>query len=102
MRIGFITGEYPPMEGGVGAFTRELALALIAQGHQVAVLTDQRAPSGNQNGIEVSGSVTSWNLASLFAVRRWVQQNHLDIVNIQYEAAAFKMSQLIHMLPRLV
>jgi hypothetical protein len=28
MRIGIITGEYPPMEGGVGAFTQELSLRM--------------------------------------------------------------------------
>ncbi len=102
MRIGFVTGEYPPMQGGVGAFTRELALALISQGHEIAVLTDQRVPSDNRNGINVSCRVASWNRASLFAVRQWVRDNRLDMVNIQYEAAAFKMSQLIHFLPRLI
>jgi hypothetical protein len=39
MRIGFITGEYPPMQGGVGAFTRELAREMVRQGHDVEVLT---------------------------------------------------------------
>src|SRR5258708_32127481 len=102
MRIGFVTGEYPPMQGGVGAFTRELALALISQGHEIAVLTDQRVPPDNRNGINVSCRVASWNRASLFAVRQWAQDNRLDVVNIQYEAAAFKMSQLVHFLPRLI
>src|SRR5258708_10760392 len=102
MRIGFVTGEYHPMQGGVGAFKRELALALISQGHEIAVLTDQRVPSDNRNGINVSCRVASWNRASLFAVRQWVRDNRLDMVNIQYEAAAFKMSQLIHFLPRLI
>jgi hypothetical protein len=30
MKIGLITGEYPPMQGGVGAFTQELARAMAA------------------------------------------------------------------------
>src|SRR5689334_13168922 len=100
MRIGFITGEYPPMQGGVGAFTHEQAAALIQQGHNVAVLTDQRVPSSHQDGIEITGSVASWNRASLFQVRQWART--FDVVNIQYEAAAFKMSQLVHFLPRLI
>ena len=39
MRIGLITGEYPPQQGGVGDFTRELARALIAAGHEAQVIT---------------------------------------------------------------
>ena len=39
MKIGLITGEYPPQQGGVGDFTRELARALIAAGHEAQVIT---------------------------------------------------------------
>ena len=100
MRIGLITGEYPPMQGGVGAFTRELARALAEAGHTVRVLTDQQVQSRDEFGIQVSGHVTSWNRASLGQIQKWAKDNRLDIVNIQYEAAAFRMSQLIHFLPR--
>ncbi|MGD2078362.1 MAG: glycosyltransferase, partial [Chloroflexota bacterium] len=43
LKIGLVTGEYPPMEGGVGAFTHELATALSHLGHEVHVVTDRRA-----------------------------------------------------------
>ena len=39
MRILFITGEYPAMQGGVGDYTRELSRALVATGADVHVLT---------------------------------------------------------------
>ena len=39
MKIGLITGEYPPQQGGVGDFTRELARALMAAGHEAQVIT---------------------------------------------------------------
>ena len=35
----FVTGEYPPMIGGVGAYTAELGAALVARGWRVSVLT---------------------------------------------------------------
>ena len=41
MRIGLITGEYPPMQGGVGDFTQELGKGLAALGHDVHVITDK-------------------------------------------------------------
>ena len=46
MRILFITGEYPPMQGGVADYTRELGRALVELGHDVGVLTAVDATKG--------------------------------------------------------
>lgn len=101
MRIGFITGEYPPMEGGVGAFTHELARALLALGHEVHVLTDRRADGSNAaDGIQVAAEVRDWNWAALLQAGRWARQHRLEVINLQYEAAAFgKVAPLVHFLP---
>ncbi|MCC7210086.1 MAG: glycosyltransferase, partial [Anaerolineae bacterium] len=99
MRIGFITGEYPPMQGGVGAFTRELAKAMAAEGHDIFVLTDERAREGSEPGIHVSGLIRNWTWGSLVQVRRWARAHRLDIVNIQYQAAAFQMAPFVHLIP---
>lgn len=99
MRIGFITGEYPPMQGGVGAFTRELAKAMAAEGHELFVLTDERAREGSEPGIHVSGLIRNWTWGSLVQVRRWARAHQIDIVNIQYQAAAFQMAPFVHLIP---
>src|SRR5262245_34062170 len=99
MRIGLITGEYPPMQGGVGAFSRELAVALVQQGHRLYILTDRRAASSSEPGIEVEGATGGWNTVSLSQARHWARSNCLDVINIQYEAAAFQMAALVHWLP---
>jgi len=39
MRIVLITGEFPPMQGGMGDFTNELGKALAELGHEVHVIT---------------------------------------------------------------
>ncbi len=101
MRIGLISGEYPPMQGGVGDFTHALASALRDQGHTLFVLTDQRAHGElQQNGIRVDARIARWGWRSLIEARRWAQSNRLDVVNIQYEAAAFGMGVPVHFLPR--
>ena len=38
-RVLLISGEYPPMEGGVADFTHLLGLAMAEQGMEVHVLT---------------------------------------------------------------
>jgi glycosyltransferase involved in cell wall biosynthesis len=102
MRIGLITGEYPPLQGGVGAFSRELAAALAQQGHSLHILTDRRVVSAGEPGVDVTATIRNWNRASLLDARRWAQTNRLDVVNTQYEAAAFRMAPLVHWMPALI
>ncbi len=97
MRIGLITGEYPPMQGGIADFTRALAQALVAQGHTVFILTDQRAQS--EGAISVSNSIRRWDWPSLRKTRQWAHENQLDVVDIQFETAAYRMSPFVHLLP---
>lgn len=104
MRIGLVTGEFPPMEGGVGAFTNELAKALAQGGHEVHVLTSRLArPAEQPRKISLLSQPIDLEYASLLpTVRhwRWSTNRHivdwairfdLDVVNIQYQAAAYNM-----------
>jgi glycosyltransferase involved in cell wall biosynthesis len=104
LKIGLVTGEYPPMEGGVGAFTRELAVALGDIGHEVHVITDRRArPEGAQRDfwnprdpvesgrMQLHPRVNRWWWAAINAVVDVTLRYELDVVNIQYQAAAYDM-----------
>ncbi|MCB9435884.1 MAG: glycosyltransferase family 4 protein [Anaerolineales bacterium] len=108
MRIGLITGEYPPMQGGVGDYTRELARAMVGLGHEVFVLTSTKAQqTQGEAGIHVQATVDGWGRwgkhngprGEAQAVR-WVKDNRLDVVNIQYQAAAYQMHAAANDLPR--
>src|SRR5512147_603724 len=97
MRIGQITGEYPPMQGGVGAFTQELSRALAALGHDMYIFTDHRAANGHKNDfVHVTADAHTWGWGTLSRIRRWVQAQKLDVLNIQYQAAAFNMAAFVH------
>ena len=88
------------MEGGVGAFTRELARALVALGHPVYVFTRAEAQGASEPGIEVSAAWRGvWNWRSITAIRRWAAEHRLDVVNIQFQTAAYNMHPAIHWLP---
>ena len=109
MRIGMITGEYPPMQGGVGDFTLKLARELAKMGHELFVLTSNYAnPPQSEHGITVQASVEQWGRLSRGSSENepgdkqaleWVRQNQLDIVNIQYQAAAYNMNVAANQLP---
>jgi glycosyltransferase involved in cell wall biosynthesis len=100
MRIGQITGEYPPMQGGVGAFTQELSRALAGLGHETFVFTDHRAADGSKNEpARVTADAHTWGWGALSRIRHWAQAQKLDVINIQYQAAAFNMAAFVHILP---
>ncbi len=102
MRIGLISGEYVPMQGGVADFTREIARSFVALGHDVFILTGESGVGENDAGITVNACVRNWNMSSLFHVRPWARDNRLDVVNLQYQTAAYHMAGLVHLLPRLL
>jgi len=101
MRIGLVTGEYPPDQGGIGDFTRELGRALAALGHEVHVLTSELriANCETRNTVIVHRSIHGWGW------RCWREILHLDdalrfdILNVQYQAAAYRMHPAINLLP---
>ena len=114
MKIGLITGEFPPMEGGIGAFTAELAEAMAAEGHEIHILTHRRAKRKQKR--EPSKTVAEafqrlgntwepqqlpyaslhprfrrWHWGEMSAVADIAIRHELDILNVQYQAAAFNM-----------
>ncbi|MAU00794.1 MAG: hypothetical protein CL608_26920 [Anaerolineaceae bacterium] len=113
LKIGLVTGEYPPMEGGVGAFTAELAKALHQLGHTIHIITSREArPPDAPRTFTSAGEpiplefaqlhprINRWRWPSLAVIADIVLRYELDVVNIQYQPAAFNMnSAAINFLP---
>ena len=103
MKIGLISGEYPPQQGGVGDFTRELARAFIAAGHEAQVITGcarQDAGCKIEDGIVVQRAINSWGVRCWKQIAASVQRERFDVLNIQYEPAAYGMQVGVNFLPR--
>lgn len=98
MRIGLISGEYPPMRGGISTQTRLLAEKLAQQGHDVFVFSSAGA-SEQVTGVHLTADVTRWGISAVQRVRAWAQQHQLDVVNMHYQTAAYGMSPFVHFLP---
>jgi glycosyltransferase involved in cell wall biosynthesis len=101
MRIGIVTGEYPPMHGGVSAYTQILAQHLAARGHDVFVFTNRQGAAEDPE-IHLRARISRWGLLTMLAIGRWARHNQLDAISLQFETAAFGMSPWIHFLPNIV
>jgi glycosyltransferase involved in cell wall biosynthesis len=104
MHVVFVTGEYPPMEGGVGAYTRELARALVAQGAHVSVITGttaqvEGAPVGTDAGVAVHAVLDGWGWSMTGQVRTLARDLGADWLHVQYQTAAFAMHPAVNFAP---
>jgi polysaccharide biosynthesis protein PslF len=97
-RVLFVTGEYPPMQGGVGDYTRELARALVRQGHLVSVLTSDKG-MWTEPGITTFPTVGQWSWGLWPRLAKALRESEADILHVQYQTAAYGMYPAINLLP---
>ncbi|MBV7332488.1 glycosyltransferase family 4 protein [Chloroflexi bacterium TSY] len=115
MHILFVTGEYPPRQGGVGAYTAELGRALTELGTRVTALTTEHAPRISDNHsaapartdeltfrhdpFEVERIIKRWNWRIWTTVGKWARLLTADWIHVQYQTAAFGMNPAINFAP---
>ncbi len=98
MKIAMISGEFAPMPGGVGDFTRILCERLQGLGHEVALLSR----AGTAHDSLPFHSVAGWGISGMRQIRLWLRALKPDIVNLQFQTAAYDMSAWIHFLPSII
>jgi glycosyltransferase involved in cell wall biosynthesis len=105
MRVLFITGEYPAMQGGVGDYTRRLGQALCALGTDVHVLT-HRSAGGDH--LRLPADAYEPNVYPVMDPAGWEVWSHAvgmigevrpHVVHIQYQSAAYGLHGAVNFLP---
>ncbi|NPV09528.1 MAG: glycosyltransferase [Anaerolineae bacterium] len=86
------------MQGGLGDFSRCLTQALADEGCAVTVLAPAEAvPRDPTWPFEVRAEARGWGLRDLDRIRRLASE--YDVLNLQYQAAAYGMRLPVHLLP---
>lgn len=99
MRIGLITGEYPPDQGGVGDYTQKIGKAFGLLGHDVHVITEKSPVSSPQTLISVHREINNWGWSCWKQILRIAHRERLDVLNVQFQTAAYGMHPAIHFVP---
>ncbi len=104
IKLLLISGEYPPMEGGVADFTAIIGERLAQRGAQVHVLTSEQAAEETRGGpVTVHPRMSEWSFRPLYrTVRELLREHSPDLINIQYQTAAYGMHPAINFLPHVV
>jgi glycosyltransferase involved in cell wall biosynthesis len=102
MKILVISGEYPPMKGGVGRYTKNLVQAIanksdvevsVAIGADAAVTSD---PSQDSNNVTIyRGVIRKGDKRNSDRILQIVSQIKPDVVNIQYERGLYEVDTTI-------
>jgi glycosyltransferase involved in cell wall biosynthesis len=108
----FITGEFPPVSGGVGDYTDRLAHALTTCGHDIAVETHILPDSLAARNIDVQWAadhpeaiwreIARWDLRAWRAIARRIRDIRPDVVHLQWQAAAFGVRTSAYLYPTLL
>ncbi|MDX1522866.1 MAG: glycosyltransferase family 4 protein [Anaerolineae bacterium] len=118
LKTTFLTGEYPPMEGGIADYTAHLIRHLAPLEVESSVLIGQRwqqtnqevsdesifettplAVTGRQPQPHVFPSIPAWNWRCWPAVTHFLKTHRPNVLHIQYQAAAFELGGWINWLP---
>ena len=105
MKILVVSGEYPPMNGGVGRYTKNLVQAIakkpnvdvsvaISGGSATARVTSD--PSTDSNNVTVyHGVVRKGDKRNSERILQIVSETKPDVVNIQYERGLYEIDTTI-------
>ena len=96
MRVLFITGEYPPLQGGIADYTAALRAELHALDVTSEVLTDSACASTEPT---VHPVVSTWSFPFWSIAQQIISERQIDVVHIQYQTAAFDLNPAINLLP---
>ncbi len=99
MRIALVTGEYPPMRGGVADYTAIIGDNLAKLGVDVTVLTSRRADDGRDGAVRVDPSVATWSWRCWSDLARHARQFRPDLIHVQYQTGAFDLQIGINLWP---
>jgi glycosyltransferase involved in cell wall biosynthesis len=106
MKVLVVSGEYPPMKGGVGRYTKNLVHALakkpdvevsVAIGGNAAALTSDPSQDTNNNVITTlyPGTIRKGDKRNSDRILQIVSEIKPDVVNIQYERGLYEVDTTI-------
>ncbi|MDM8532162.1 glycosyltransferase family 4 protein [Anaerolineales bacterium HSG25] len=99
MKITFLTGEYPPMQGGIADYTANLAAQLLPLGMPPTVLISRRWRGATKKTVPVYATLPDWGWRSWFYIRHHLKQYQPDVLHIQYQAAMYDLGGWVNWLP---
>ena len=69
-----------------------------AQGHDVHILSRD----GTDSDTLPISTIRTWGFNSITPIQEWVKKHQFDVINLQFQTAAYDMSAFVHFLPQII
>ena len=108
MKVAFLTGEYPPMQGGIADHTAYLAQYLTPLAVQPSILISRRWQNTTPEFPRVPLTSSSpaiypvlpnWGWRCWPGIVNFLKTHQPEVLHIQYQAAAFDLGGWVNWLP---
>lgn len=107
LKVTFLTGEYPPMQGGIADHTAYLAQHLASYRVESAILISRRWQQTQTSkvfktfefSVPIFASLPNWGWRCWPEVVGFLKVYHPAVLHIQYQAAAFDLGGWVNWLP---
>ena len=102
MKVHIISGSYPPMQDGVGDYTKQLFFSIkryYKEALEVFLITTRTESSEDHIEDGVFPIADNWGSRDICGIIRFICKRCPDIVHIQYPANGYKRSVSISFLP---
>jgi glycosyltransferase involved in cell wall biosynthesis len=105
VKVCFVTGEFPPLQGGIGDHTAHLARGLAGLGPEVHILTTEKVRYAGASEASASApyrlhpEVKGWGWGCWRSILRFARRERPDVLHVQYQAAAYDLHPAINLFP---
>jgi len=107
LQVAFLTGEYPPMQGGIADHITYLADYMTPLGVDSSILISHRwKETANNHQLALSKEhlpiypvIPNWSWRCWPAIVKFLNTHQPDVLHIQYQAAAFDLGGWVNWLP---
>lgn len=95
-----VSGEFPPLQGGLGDYTNLLCQHLAGLGIDVGVVTSKSAgETARGKGFPVAPAVNRWDFFCWPELGKRIRTMNANIIHVQYQTAAYGLHPAINLLP---
>ncbi|MDE3076872.1 MAG: glycosyltransferase, partial [Chloroflexota bacterium] len=95
-----VSGEFPPLHGGVGDYTNLLCQHLVELGVQAGVVTSKAAGErAHGKGFPVAPAVERWNFFCWPELGKRIRTMNANVIHVQDQPAQYGLHPAINLLP---
>ena len=98
-KVLIVTGEYPPMLGGIGDYTVKLTDALSSAGVEPFLFVPVGSSRHRARG-PIAATYDTWSWANLQALHRALQETGADWLHVQHQVSMYDSHLSAYAIPR--